>query len=695
MLVFESGGPAFHARLVAKPLRAPLGRITPEQVREVVDGVGLAPAAERARAREHAPQLGRPRLAARGARGDRRPPRRELGLAVHLDGARLLNASVASGVPAASYGRASDSVTLCFSKGLGCPLGAVLAGSEELMRRAFRYKFLFGGALRQAGIVAAAMLHALDHHVERLADDHARAPRLAEALAAAGLPAEAETNFVSIDLEPLGLTAAEACSRAGQAGVLVSSLRPGVLRAVTLPRRRRRRRRARRRAAPARARRARPCLSSAPPAGGSCGPRSREQRLPSVTAAVWRRGEQLWAEAVGVADVERGEDATPEHQHRVASITKTFTAVSVLQLRDAGALDLDDRVDRYVAGLPRLADAAAAALARRRDPAREPGLRLGARGRAAERGGGDRAARRRRAGAARGGRMALLESRRSCCSARSSSACRDCRTSATWRSACSRRSGSSGRAGSRAARRRPATSCSRTRTGRELPADPRRRDRFRRALEHRRRPLPLGLVPVRPRSERPQREHGGRDAPLPDDGRPRALDARLGARADAVPPRRARLRRPLGRARGIPLERLLGPRVGHRRRARDELGCRDPDRERVGRPAGRGASGRRRPSPRRGARASRCLPSSRTRSDHGGRRGLSSRCGGARGGSSAWCPGARGRRRRCSSGSAQDRYRTVSGRERGELLELVRDDDGRVVKLYWASYPFTREPHAF
>ena len=158
---------------------------------------------------------------------------RELGLAVHLDGARLLNASVASGVPAASYGRPFDSVTLCFSKGLGCPLGAVLAGSEELMRRAFRYKFLFGGALRQAGIVAAAMLHALDHHVDRLAEDHARAARLGQALAAAGLPAEAETNFVSIDLEPLGLTAAEACSRAEQAGVLVSPLRPGVLRAVT------------------------------------------------------------------------------------------------------------------------------------------------------------------------------------------------------------------------------------------------------------------------------------------------------------------------------------------------------------------------------------------------------------------------------------------------------------------------------
>src|SRR4029078_3341533 len=97
---------------------------------------------------------------------------RELGLAVHLDGARLLNAAVASGGTAASYGRAFDSVTLCLSQGLRCPLGAVLAGSVELMRRAFRYKFLFGGALRQAGIVAGGMLCALYHHVHSPGGDH-------------------------------------------------------------------------------------------------------------------------------------------------------------------------------------------------------------------------------------------------------------------------------------------------------------------------------------------------------------------------------------------------------------------------------------------------------------------------------------------------------------------------------------------
>ena len=187
VLVFESGGPAFHARLVAKPLRAPLGRVTPDQLREVVaESDWLQPPSVLVLENTHRSSGGRvwplEELEATVAAA------RELGLAVHLDGARLLNASVASGVPAASYGRSFDSVTLCFSKGLGCPLGAVLAGSEELMRRAFRYKFLFGGALRQAGIVAAAMLHALDHHVDRLAEDHARAARLGQALAAAGCP---------------------------------------------------------------------------------------------------------------------------------------------------------------------------------------------------------------------------------------------------------------------------------------------------------------------------------------------------------------------------------------------------------------------------------------------------------------------------------------------------------------------------
>jgi threonine aldolase len=127
-------------------------------------------------------------------------------------------------------------VTVCFSKGLGCPLGAVLAGSRELIEDAWRGKFLFGGAMRQAGIVAAAALYALDHHVDRLAEDHARARRLAEGLAAAGVPLDldaVETNFIGIDAEALGLTVDDARVRIAEEGVLVGYLRPGVVRVAT------------------------------------------------------------------------------------------------------------------------------------------------------------------------------------------------------------------------------------------------------------------------------------------------------------------------------------------------------------------------------------------------------------------------------------------------------------------------------
>jgi threonine aldolase len=162
---------------------------------------------------------------------------RELDLRLHLDGSRLLNAAIAQGVPAARLGGGFDTVTLCLSKGLGCPLGALLAGSRDTMAHARRLKHLFGGAMRQAGIVAAAGIYALDHNVERLADDHRRARRLADAWADAGLAVDAdrtETNFVQIDVTPLGISTHEAVERAAAGGVAVSgNVRPGLLRAVT------------------------------------------------------------------------------------------------------------------------------------------------------------------------------------------------------------------------------------------------------------------------------------------------------------------------------------------------------------------------------------------------------------------------------------------------------------------------------
>jgi len=234
-LIFEAGGPAVHSGLVMRGLPGVAGRISPEQLQEVAATADdLQPASIVVLENTH-----------RSAGGRVWPlaefetvvsTARELGLAVHLDGARLLNASVASGTAAAECGRRADTVTLCFSKGLGCPLGAALAGSASVMRVAWRGKFLFGGAMRQAGMVAAAALYALDHHVERLREDHARARRLAEGLAAAALPVDpeaTETNFVGVELESLGISVVEAEERIAREGILVSSLRPGVLRLAT------------------------------------------------------------------------------------------------------------------------------------------------------------------------------------------------------------------------------------------------------------------------------------------------------------------------------------------------------------------------------------------------------------------------------------------------------------------------------
>jgi len=128
------------------------------------------------------------------------------GLARHLDGARLLNACVASGLPATEFTQYFDSCTLCLSKGLGAPVGSVIAASAEFIRRALRYRKMFGGGMRQAGIIAAAGIYALAHNVERLAEDHQHAKLLAERISSArGLrlnPQEVETNIFFLQLDP-------------------------------------------------------------------------------------------------------------------------------------------------------------------------------------------------------------------------------------------------------------------------------------------------------------------------------------------------------------------------------------------------------------------------------------------------------------------------------------------------------------
>ncbi len=145
---------------------------------------------------------------------------RRHGLATHLDGARLFNAALATGQSVARIARGFDSVSVCFSKGLGAPAGSALAGPADFIARAHRIRKMLGGGLRQAGVLAAAALHALDHHVARLAQDHAHAHRLAGGLA--GLPGVSvsppQTNIVFVDLDPA--RAAGVVDRLQAAGLL-------------------------------------------------------------------------------------------------------------------------------------------------------------------------------------------------------------------------------------------------------------------------------------------------------------------------------------------------------------------------------------------------------------------------------------------------------------------------------------------
>ncbi len=146
------------------------------------------------------------------------------GMVTHMDGARLMNAVVAAGVPAAEMAAGFDTVWLDFTKGLGAPLGAVLAGSAGFIDAAWRWKQRLGGSLRQGGICAAACLYALDHNVDRLANDHENARVLARSLAQVeGLDVELpETNLVFFDTRGAGLTALELATRVRAAGVLIS-----------------------------------------------------------------------------------------------------------------------------------------------------------------------------------------------------------------------------------------------------------------------------------------------------------------------------------------------------------------------------------------------------------------------------------------------------------------------------------------
>ncbi|MGD9835748.1 MAG: low-specificity L-threonine aldolase [Piscinibacter sp.] len=217
---------------------AVLGSIQPQPIAHQADGT-LALADIEAAIKPDDPHFARTRLLAlENTLGGRVMPldylheatslARRHGLATHLDGARLFNAAVAMGGDARANARAMaglfDSISVCFSKGLGAPAGSALVGSKELIARARRVRKMAGGTMRQAGVLAAAASHALDHHIERLAEDHARARRLAEGLQ--GLPGVSvqapQTNMIFIDLPRERAAAVVATLR--ERGVLATGL---------------------------------------------------------------------------------------------------------------------------------------------------------------------------------------------------------------------------------------------------------------------------------------------------------------------------------------------------------------------------------------------------------------------------------------------------------------------------------------
>lgn len=235
---FEVGGPAFHSGAMIYPIAGHRGLFQPSQLEAVI--------------RPDAPHFPRSRLVSlentHNMGGGAIWPidqleavcttARQHGLALHLDGARLLNAVVASGIPAARYAAPFDSVCLCLSKGLGAPVGSVLAGSQDFIREARRYKHLFGGAMRQAGIIAAGGVYALDHHIERLAEDHANAKWLAEGLSSiTGVDIRAEdveTNIIFFELTPEApVTAPTFVKRLEERGIRMIAMGPSRIRAVT------------------------------------------------------------------------------------------------------------------------------------------------------------------------------------------------------------------------------------------------------------------------------------------------------------------------------------------------------------------------------------------------------------------------------------------------------------------------------
>ena len=236
---FESGAPAFLSGVQLHPLRGKRGMITAEQIEsDIRPPDDHFPHTQLVLIENTHNRAGGTIFPVDEIRRIRMVALRR-DLKMHLDGARLWNASVATGISLEEYCGYFDSISLCFSKGLGAPVGSILVGSKDFIHRAHRFRKTFGGGMRQVGVLAAACLYALDHHIERLREDHQKARYLAEELAKInGLEIDLEsvqTNIVIVNIDPSGLTLEEALRGLKEQGVLVlpTGLRKNQLRAVT------------------------------------------------------------------------------------------------------------------------------------------------------------------------------------------------------------------------------------------------------------------------------------------------------------------------------------------------------------------------------------------------------------------------------------------------------------------------------
>lgn len=238
---FESGSLAAVAGVQARPLPGPRGVLDPDliarSIRPPHSGRSFVQPRSRVVALENTHNVAGGTVYPLDAMQAAEAVARGAGLLVYLDGARIWNASVATGIPISAYARCADAMSLCFSKGLGAPVGSMVVGSAELVDLARRYRKMFGGAMRQAGVLAAACLVAVDTMVGRLAEDHANARALAEGIAAvlpgAVTPSEVETNIVLVRAAPFGTSPEGLAELLGLRGVKAFPHGAGTVRMVT------------------------------------------------------------------------------------------------------------------------------------------------------------------------------------------------------------------------------------------------------------------------------------------------------------------------------------------------------------------------------------------------------------------------------------------------------------------------------